>query len=73
MSDGIAWIGAHSATDGSAALPGMLGGISLTCARGVDAEEFLIALGADFDELSARPPAGTSPCRQGAEAISHLT
>ncbi|MFF4013755.1 hypothetical protein [Streptomyces sp. NPDC001843] len=34
----------------------MRGGISLTCARGVDADEFLIALGADFDELVARTP-----------------
>ncbi|GAA5706365.1 hypothetical protein [Streptomyces avermitilis] len=54
MSDGIAWIGAHSTTGSSAALPGMLGGISLTCARGVDADEFLIALGADLDELAGR-------------------
>lgn len=28
----------------------------MTCARGVDADEFLIALGADFDELAARTP-----------------
>lgn len=56
MSNGIAWIGAHRTTAKSAALPGMLGGISLTCARGVDADEFLIALGADFDELAARTP-----------------
>ncbi|MET7889102.1 hypothetical protein [Streptomyces avermitilis] len=54
MSDGIAWIGAHSTTGSSAALPGMLGGISLTGARGVDADEFLIALGADLDELAGR-------------------
>ncbi|MFD7665555.1 hypothetical protein [Streptomyces sp. NPDC059788] len=52
MSDGVAWIGAHSTTAKSAALPGMLGGISLTCARGLDADEFLIALGADLDELA---------------------
>ncbi|MEU0740871.1 hypothetical protein [Streptomyces sp. NPDC006134] len=56
MSDGIAWIGAHSTTDSPAALPGMLGGISLTCARGIDADEFLIALGADLDELAGRIP-----------------
>ncbi|MFB6986137.1 hypothetical protein [Streptomyces sp. NPDC056304] len=56
MSDGIAWIGAHSSTDTSAALPGMLGLISLTAARGVDPDEFLIALGADLDELAARTP-----------------
>jgi hypothetical protein len=34
----------------------MLGGISLTCARGLDADEFLIALGADLGELAARTP-----------------
>ncbi|MFE7663781.1 hypothetical protein [Streptomyces celluloflavus] len=56
MSNGIAWIGAHSTTAGSAAQPGMLGGISLTCARGLGADEFLIALGADLDELAARTP-----------------
>lgn len=58
MSDGIARIGAHSATGRSAALPGMLGGVSLTCARGVDADGFLLALGAGPDEL-----AGRTPCR----------
>ncbi|WP_328331597.1 MULTISPECIES: hypothetical protein [unclassified Streptomyces] len=56
MSNGIAWIGAHSTTDRSASVSGMLGGISLTCARGVDADEFLIALGADLDELAERTP-----------------
>ncbi|WP_199810028.1 hypothetical protein [Streptomyces sp. NRRL F-5126] len=49
-------MGAHATTDKRAGLPGMLGGISLTCARGVDADEFLIALGADFDELAERIP-----------------
>jgi hypothetical protein len=72
MSDAITWIGAHSTTGSSAAVPGMLGGISLTCARGVDVDEFLIALGADLDELAtrtlckdlavpARPPGDQSP------------
>ncbi|MFB7190225.1 hypothetical protein ACFCZT_34140 [Streptomyces sp. NPDC056230] len=56
MSNGIAWIGAHSTTGKSAAQPGMLGGISLTCARGLDEDEFLIALGADLAELAARTP-----------------
>ncbi|MFD7493575.1 hypothetical protein ACFV8T_14330 [Streptomyces sp. NPDC059832] len=56
MSDGIAWIGAHSTTDESAAQPGMLGGTSLTRARGLDADAFLIALGADLDELDTRTP-----------------
>ncbi|WSQ15192.1 hypothetical protein OG604_50060 [Streptomyces sp. NBC_01231] len=56
MSNGIAWIGTRSATEKSVALAGMLGGISLTCARGVEADEFLIALGADLDELAARTP-----------------
>lgn len=73
MSDGIAWIGAHSTTGSSAALPGMLGGISLTCARGVDADEFLIALGADLDELAGRTPARTSSCRRDDEATTRLT
>nr|WP_172682174.1 hypothetical protein [Streptomyces violaceoruber] len=35
----------------------MLGGISLTLARGVETDEFLISLGADLDELAARNPA----------------
>ncbi|MFP8964640.1 hypothetical protein ACLIYP_29355 [Streptomyces nanhaiensis] len=55
MSDGIAWIGAHHHTP-SSAVPGMLGGISLTLARGVETDEFLINLGADPDELAARTP-----------------
>ncbi len=37
----------------------MLGGISLTLVRGVEADEFLINLGADLDELAAR-----TPCRE---------
>lgn len=37
----------------------MLGGISLTLARGVESDEFLINLGADLDELAAR-----TPCRE---------
>lgn len=56
MSNGIDWIGTHSTTAKSAARTGMLGGISLTCARGLDADEFLIALGTDLDELAARTP-----------------
>ncbi|MFD5367883.1 hypothetical protein [Streptomyces sp. NPDC127103] len=58
MSDGIAWIGAHHHTPATAT-PGMLGGISLTLARGVATDEFLINLGADLDELGAR-----TPCRE---------
>ncbi|MEV0319943.1 hypothetical protein ACIBKX_17595 [Streptomyces sp. NPDC050658] len=57
MSDGIAWIGAHHHTPAST-VPGMLGGISLTLARGVQKDEFLINLGADLDELAARTPCG---------------
>ncbi|AIA01251.1 hypothetical protein ACFU90_27825 [Streptomyces noursei] len=58
MSDqiGIAWIGAHSTTDTDGGVPGMLGGISLTCARGIEQDEFLINLGADLDELAERTP-----------------
>jgi hypothetical protein len=37
----------------------MLGGISLTLARGVETDEFLLDLGADLDELAAR-----TPCRE---------
>jgi hypothetical protein len=37
----------------------MLGGISLTLARGVETDEFLISLGADLDELAA-----CTPCRE---------
>lgn len=37
----------------------MLGGLSLTLARGVETDEFLIYLGADLDELAAR-----TPCRE---------
>ncbi|MET8450231.1 hypothetical protein [Streptomyces sp. NPDC005209] len=77
MSEGIAWIGAHSTIDRSATLPGMLGGISLTAVRGVEADEFLINLGADLDELAARtayrdltaavggPPPGVNPVMYG--------
>ncbi|RVU23758.1 hypothetical protein EOT10_16965 [Streptomyces antnestii] len=56
VSDGIAWIGADLHSPVSAAARGMLGGISLTAARGMEADEFLIALGADLDELAARTP-----------------
>ncbi|WP_407547531.1 hypothetical protein QOM21_00765 [Streptomyces sp. Pv4-95] len=74
MSDGIAWIGAHSTTEKSAALPGMLGGISLTCVRGPDADEFLIALGADLDELAARTPCKdiTVPARRRGDRSPHV-
>ncbi|QWB27244.1 MULTISPECIES: hypothetical protein [Streptomyces] len=58
MSDGIAWMGAHHHTP-SSTVPGMLGGISLTLARGMERDEFLINLGADLDELAAR-----TPCRE---------
>ncbi|MZD04875.1 hypothetical protein GTW43_07225 [Streptomyces sp. SID5785] len=54
MTNGIAWIGAHHYSPKSAELPGMLGGISLTAARGLEPDEFLMALGADPDELEAR-------------------
>ncbi|MFJ6687041.1 hypothetical protein [Streptomyces werraensis] len=55
MSDGIAWIGVHHHTS-SSTVPGMLDGISLTLARGVETDEFLINLGADLDKLAARTP-----------------
>ncbi|MEU0036343.1 hypothetical protein [Streptomyces sp. NPDC006333] len=74
MSDGIAWIGAHSTAGSSAAHPGMLGGISLTCARGVDADEFLIALGADLDELADRTLCGDLlvPVRRPGDRSPHV-
>ncbi|MFJ6015859.1 hypothetical protein [Streptomyces sp. NPDC092952] len=56
MTDGIAWIGAHHHTPTTTTVPGMLGGISLTAAKGMGADDLLIALGADFDELAARTP-----------------
>lgn len=56
MTNGLAWIGAHHSTPKSAASPGMLGGVSLTAARGLEPDEFLMALGADPDELDARAP-----------------
>ncbi|MFI6469836.1 hypothetical protein ACIBL5_06160 [Streptomyces sp. NPDC050516] len=55
MSDGIAWIGEQK-YDARADGPGMLGGISLTLARGVETEEFLLRLGADEDQLLCGDP-----------------
>ncbi|MEV5546596.1 hypothetical protein AB0L35_10805 [Streptomyces sp. NPDC052309] len=74
MSEGIAWMGAHSTTGSSAGLPGMLGGISLTCARGVDVDEFLIALGADIDELAGRTPCKdlVVPARRRGDQSPHV-
>ncbi|MFF1733633.1 hypothetical protein [Streptomyces sp. NPDC058247] len=54
MTVGTAWIGAHHHTPVSAGVQGMRGGISLTAARGLEPDDFLIALGADIDELAAR-------------------
>ncbi|MFD4177580.1 hypothetical protein [Streptomyces anulatus] len=54
MTNGLTWIGAHALT--STPVPGMRGGISLTLARGIDPDEFLINLGADLDQLAARTP-----------------
>ncbi|MFE9046467.1 hypothetical protein ACFYOG_36970 [Streptomyces sp. NPDC007818] len=56
MSDGIAWIGAQQTTPTPPGTRGMYAGISLTLARGVDQDEFLINLGADPDELNERVP-----------------
>ncbi|GHC94656.1 hypothetical protein RFN57_00285 [Streptomyces violaceochromogenes] len=73
MSDGIAWIGAYHHTP-SSVLPGMLGGISLTLARGVETDEFLINLGADLDELAARTPCRElrAPAGQPGQPSPHL-
>ncbi|MEV6109169.1 hypothetical protein AB0M28_31355 [Streptomyces sp. NPDC051940] len=51
---GLTWIGVHSYEEPSSAAPGMLGSISLTAARGVEPEEFLVRLGADVDRLRSR-------------------
>jgi hypothetical protein len=73
MRDGIAWIGAHHHTP-SSAVPGMLGGISLTLARGMETDEFLINLGAGPDELAARTPCRElrAPAGQPGRPSAHL-
>ncbi|AXE82253.1 hypothetical protein [Streptomyces atratus] len=48
---GLWWIGEHAYQDAKGRVPGMLRGISLTAARGVDTEEFLVRLGADPEQL----------------------
>ncbi|MFD5751587.1 hypothetical protein [Streptomyces sp. NPDC127033] len=52
----------------------MLGGISLTCARGIDADEFLIALGADLDEFAGRIPCKdlVVPARRPGDRAPHV-
>ncbi|MFI6950029.1 hypothetical protein [Streptomyces sp. NPDC050422] len=55
MSEGIAWIGEYSCTN-AGAVPGMRGRISLTAARGIGTEEFLMALGADLAQLEDERP-----------------
>lgn len=50
VTDGLRWIGEHSHEEKRLAT-GMLGGISLTVARGVEAEDFLVRLGADSEQL----------------------
>ncbi|WP_241480363.1 hypothetical protein [Nocardiopsis halotolerans] len=51
MSDGIRWIGEHSLQEPNWNIPGMLSGISLTAARGIDAKGLLTCLGADPRQL----------------------
>ncbi|GAA1374490.1 hypothetical protein [Streptomyces beijiangensis] len=51
MPDGMRWIGEHSYEDAKRGVPGMRGSISLTAARGVEAEAFLVRLGADSEQL----------------------
>lgn len=48
---GLRWIGVHSYEKPQSGAPGMRGSISLTAARGVGAEEFLVRLGADREQL----------------------
>lgn len=45
--DGIRWIGEYSHKAPNTRAPGMLGGISLTVARDIDTEDFLVSLGAE--------------------------
>ncbi|GGW68582.1 hypothetical protein [Streptomyces xantholiticus] len=54
MSDGIGWIGEHAYEDAKSGVPGMRGSISLTAARGLEAEEFLVRLGADREQLQCQ-------------------
>ncbi|MEV0097405.1 hypothetical protein [Streptomyces sp. NPDC050738] len=54
MADGLRWIGEYSNEDAKGGVPGMRGSISLTAARGVEAEEFLVRLGADDEQLRCR-------------------
>ncbi|MGW8437807.1 hypothetical protein ACWGKS_21890 [Nocardiopsis sp. NPDC055879] len=51
MKDGIRWIGEHSTQRPNRSIPGMLGSISLTAARDIDAEDFLTSLGAEPFQL----------------------
>ncbi|MFE1099161.1 hypothetical protein ACFW4K_01495 [Nocardiopsis alba] len=51
MSNGIRWIGEHNLAPRTPGLPGMREGISLTVARGINAREFLISLGAHAEDL----------------------
>lgn len=48
---GLRWIGEHSYEDAKSGVPGMRGSISLTVVRGVEAEDFLVRLGADLEQL----------------------
>lgn len=48
---GLQWIGEYSYEDAKSGKPGMHGSISLTAARGIEAEEFLVRLGADLEQL----------------------
>ncbi|MFD0555248.1 hypothetical protein ACFQ0X_43295 [Streptomyces rectiviolaceus] len=51
---GLKWIGEHSFEDAKSGVPGMRGSISLTAVRGVEAEEFLVRLGADLEQLQCQ-------------------
>lgn len=54
MSEGVGWIGEYTDEDANRQHPGMRGSISLTAARGVEVEEFLVRLGADRRQLRRR-------------------
>ncbi|MGW7067175.1 hypothetical protein ACWGII_14015 [Streptomyces sp. NPDC054855] len=51
---GLRWIGEHSYENAKSGVPGMRGSISLTAVRGVEAEDFLVRLGADGEQLACR-------------------
>ncbi|MGW6054176.1 hypothetical protein [Streptomyces sp. NPDC055189] len=48
---GLRWMGEHRFEEAKSGVPGMRGSISLTAARGVGVDDFLVRLGADDEQL----------------------